>query len=90
MSPTALKLGVKAIKNSRTYGSSYAKVQAACRAYFNSELHTFNTTDRSEVKEATQIFKSWTTIAVNRYGSEFAERSLNVRLEFAKSSFRVR
>ncbi len=67
MSPTAFKLGVKSIKNSRIHGPSYAKVQAACRAFFNSDLHTYNSTDRAKVKAATQLFKSWTTTAVNRY-----------------------
>jgi len=67
MSPTAFKLGVKSIKNSRIHGPSYAKVQAACRAFFNSELHSYNSTDLLEVKAATQLFESWTTTAVNRY-----------------------
>jgi len=43
------------------------EVQAACRAFFNSELHSYNSTDLSEVKAATQLFESWTTTAVNRY-----------------------
>jgi len=66
MLPTAHKLGIKKIKESKLFAPTYARVMTRLRAYFQ-QIYSYSRANPEEAKKAVTLFNSYVTMAFNRY-----------------------
>ena len=66
MAPSAHKLGIQKIKESKIYGPTYTLILAKVKKYFNT-LKQYDLSDELEKKKSNSLFQLYIGTAVDRY-----------------------